>query len=143
MACGKELKKIRFRSIEEFRPYRPALMKICEEGCGTVEGLALFIALNEGVNNALLHGKRDVPDGGVDLAVRTERGRLCVHIRSGGGGIPLPSSPDHPLPDVRESGRGLHIIRSLVDHFSIEETGSHVILCLEKCRGGEILREES
>ena len=142
MACGKELKKIRFRSIEEFGPYRPSLMKICEEGCGTVEGLALFIALNEGVNNALLHGRWDIPDGAVDLAVRAEGGRLCVHIRSGGGGLPLPSLPDHPLPDVQESGRGLHIIRSLVDHLSIEETGSHVTLRLEKRCGGEILNEE-
>ena len=138
-----ELKKIQFRSIEEFTPYRRSLLKICQEGCGTMDGLALFVALNEGVNNALLHGNRDILEGVVDLTVRSAGNRLCVDIRSPGRGPLLPPLPDHPTsPDgLRENGRGLHIIRSLVDHFSIEETGLQVTLCMEKRRGGETLHE--
>ena len=144
MDAGNELSSIRFRSIGEFIPYREALLRLCEECCGRVDGLALFVALNEGVNNALQHGEKDTPEGVVDLSVKREKGRLCVDIRSAGGGLCLPPCFDHPLPEVlQESGRGLHIIGSLVDHFSIEATGSHVTLCLEKHREGEMPHEES
>ena len=143
MDVDNELRKIRFRSIEEFIPYREALLRLCEECCGRVDGLALFVALNEGVNNALQHGEQDIPEGGVDLSVKREKGRLRVDIRSAGGGLCLSPLFDHPLPEaLQESGRGLHIIGSLVDNFSIEATGSHVTLCLEKRREGEIPYEE-
>lgn len=138
-----ELTSIRFRSIEEFIPCREVLLKLCEECCGKVDGLALFVALNEGVNNALQHGEQDISEGVVDLSVKREKDHLCVDIRSAGGGLRLPPCFDHPLPEpLEESGRGLHIIGSLVDHFSIEATGSHVTLCLEKHREVEIPHEE-
>lgn len=144
MDADNELKDIRFRSIEEFIPYREALLRLCEECCGKVDGLALFVALNEGVNNALQHGKRDIAEGVVDLSVKREEGRLCVDIRSAGGGLCLSPLFDHPLPEtLQESGRGLHIIGSLVDHFSIEATGSHVTLCLGKRHEGEIPNDKS
>lgn len=139
-----ELSSIRFRSIAEFIPYRGALLALCEECCGRMDGLALFVALNEGVNNAIQHGEKDTPEGIVDLSVTREKGRLCVDIRSAGGGLRLPTRFGHPLPEpLQESGRGLHIIGSLVDHFSIEATASHVTLCLEKRREGEIPNEKS
>ncbi|NLB83343.1 MAG: ATP-binding protein [Synergistaceae bacterium] len=145
MDAGNELSSIRFRSIEEFIPYREALLRLCEECCGTVDGLALFVALNEGVNNALQHGKKDTSEGVVDLSVKREKEQLRVDIRSAGGGLlGLPPLFDRPLPkSLEESGRGLHIIGSLVDHFSIEATDSHVTLCLEKRREEEIVHEES
>ncbi len=139
MDSGRELMNLRFSSIGEFIPHRQSLLRICEENCGPVDGLALFVSLNEAVNNALLHGNRDIPEGAVNLALRTEGSRLCIDIRSAGQERLLPSLPNHSLqPDgFRESGRGLHIMRSLVDYFSIEETGLQVTLCMEKNPGEE------
>lgn len=137
MDTDNELRNIRFRSIEEFIPYREPLLRFCEECCGRADGLALFVALNEGVNNALQHGKGDIPEGAVDLSVKKEEGRLCVDIRSARRGLRHSLHFDRPLPPpLQESGRGLHIIDFLVDDFSMEATDSHVTLCLVKRREG-------
>ena len=58
------LLEIRFSTIEQFAPYRERILSVFRN-LGEREGMLFFVALNEAVNNALIHGveARGVRDG--------------------------------------------------------------------------------
>ena len=133
MVEGGNLVEIRFSSIEQFAPHRERILSIFQ-GLGERQGMLFFVALNEAVNNALIHGGRTGREEAVELSVRDEGGRICAAVRSCGGCFSHDMKPDTGVFDdgLRESGRGVQIILHIADECSIGESGRLVSLCMNK-----------
>ncbi|MFI6577798.1 ATP-binding protein [Nocardiopsis sp. NPDC050513] len=101
----------------------------------------LGLAVREAVANAVLHGNRSDPGRFVDLRLREEGDRLRVEVGDDGEGF-TPSAavdrPDHRAPvDLSPSGRGVAIIRRLVDEFTVtrRHTPPGTVVVLGMARG--------
>ncbi len=125
---------LRFSTVDEFAPFRESLLSLARSHCGLRRGMCFFVALNEAVNNALLHGKSEASEPSVELLAVDEEDALCIGVRSGGQGFShdLKADPEVFADSSKESGRGIQIIIHVVDEVSIEESGSLVTLRMKK-----------
>lgn len=92
--------------------------------CGDPDEIRL--ALREAINNAVKHGSRMDPSKPVDVACRCNpRDGLWVMIRDEGPGFDPDSVPDPTAPENLErfSGRGLYMIRELMDEIEFRDGG--------------------
>jgi serine/threonine-protein kinase RsbW len=84
------------------------------------------VALTEALSNAMLRGNAEDPGKHVHLRVRVDRNSLVVEVADEGTGFNLdactidPTSPDRLL---GEAGRGLFLMRKLMDHVECVEEG--------------------
>ncbi len=92
----------------------------------------LLVATTEAVNNAILHGNKSDPRKLVHVTCELVGQMLRITVRDHGKGF----DPDHlanPLAEenlMKESGRGIFLIRSLVDEvdFRLSKNGTAVIM---------------
>lgn len=108
--CPSDPKKI--RTIETF------LLKV-KETAGLDDGTfyRLLVATTEAVNNAMVHGNKRDPTKYVDIEYNLEPQRVIIRVRDSGRGFDLSTLPN-PINEenlLRESGRGIFLIRSMVD----------------------------
>ncbi|HEY5534172.1 MAG TPA: ATP-binding protein [Ignavibacteria bacterium] len=96
----------------------------------------LLIAVTEAVINAVVHGNKNNPGKQVYLNLQYDDKEITVKIKDEGEGfdpkkIPDPTSNENLF---KESGRGIFIIRSLVDKFEFktDKSGSELILTMYK-----------
>jgi serine/threonine-protein kinase RsbW len=76
------------------------------------------VALTEAVSNAILRGNRDDPAKQVHVRAEVDTERLVLEVGDEGEGFDLESSlvdPTSPDNLDREDGRGLFLMRSLMD----------------------------
>ena len=77
------------------------------------------VALTEALANAILRGNRDDPDKHVRVRARVDTARVVIEVSDEGAGFDLeactvdPTTPDRLL---QEDGRGLFLMRELMDH---------------------------
>lgn len=95
------------------------------------------VALTEAVSNAILRGNRDDPAKHVRVRARVDMECLIVEVRDEGPGFDIEASlVDPTVPDNldREDGRGLFLMRSLMDSVERIEvpTGSMVRMTLHR-----------
>jgi serine/threonine-protein kinase RsbW len=94
---------------------------------GTEE--VIEIAIWEAIANAMIHGNRENTGKTVDVTCRCSMdGEVLIIIRDQGTGfdsgpVPDPTEPERPC---LSSGRGLHIMRALMDEVLFEENGTVV-----------------
>lgn len=93
-------------------------------------------ALNEAVNNALIHGK-GASDEKVRLSIRDGGDRISAHVKSCGGNFRHDMIADGSVFDdkTRESGRGVQIILHVVDGCKLTKSGGLVSMFMRK--GGD------
>jgi serine/threonine-protein kinase RsbW len=87
------------------------------------------VALREALLNAVIHGNKEDPGKRVYLRVRCRAdGEVSVAIRDEGAGFESGSVPDPTAPEHRLSthGRGIYLMRALMDEVSFEEGGTVV-----------------
>ncbi len=87
------------------------------------------VALREALLNAIIHGNREDPGKRVYLRVRCRAdGEVSIAIRDEGAGFESGSVPDPTAPEHRLSthGRGIYLMRALMDEVSFEEGGTVV-----------------
>jgi serine/threonine-protein kinase RsbW len=94
----------------------------------------LMVALTEAVNNAILHGNKSDPTKNVEVTCEAKEDGLSIRVRDQGGGF-KPESVENPLKEenlLRESGRGIFLMRTLMDkvEFARAEEGMEVLLWL-------------
>lgn len=80
----------------------------------------LAIAVTELVNNAIKHGNRQAPGKKVVITVSLKKGEVEAAISDEGEGFDPDSLPD-PLAEenlLKEIGRGIFIVKSLMDDFN-------------------------
>jgi len=89
-------------------------------------------ALAEALANAILYGNRHDPTRLVRVRVEVTRDAVRLHVTDEGDGFDPTHIPDPTLPErlQREDGRGLFVLRGLVDHVAFNEQGNSVCLTL-------------
>jgi anti-sigma regulatory factor (Ser/Thr protein kinase) len=92
----------------------------------------LRTALAEALGNAIRYGNGEDPDRMVRVYVEMGRGYVRIHIDDDGQGFDRSRVPDPTHPDnlEREYGRGLFVIRHLVDDVAFNEKGNGICLTL-------------
>ena len=106
------------------------LMRLIEPWrCIVGDEFAVELALREALNNAVIHGNGMDPKKLVEIRCRCERGKgVWLIVRDQGRGFD-PSTVPNPLTPqglVAEHGRGIHLIRVLMDEVSFKRGGSEV-----------------
>ena len=95
----------------------------------------ILVAASEAVNNAIAHGNKNDPAKNVTLDVEYNDKVIVISVEDEGGGFNPDSIPDPLLPEnlLKPSGRGIHIIKSLMDRVDFEFTprGTKVIMRLK------------
>jgi serine/threonine-protein kinase RsbW len=92
-------------------------------GYGVDESLVADIAISvsELVNNAMVHGNQSADDKLVTVAITGGNGSVTITVSDEGGGFNPTDIPD-PLAEenlLQEVGRGLFIVRSLMDKVDV------------------------
>lgn len=95
------------------------------------------VGLTEAISNAILFGNADDPGGGVRVELRTRPGEVRVLVADEGTGFDPGAVPDPRLPEnlARESGRGIFLMRALMDEVRFNEAGNTVSLVLRDAPG--------
>lgn len=91
------------------------------------------MAIRECMVNAVVHGNRYNRNKHVHLEIAGDHGQLSVKIGDEGQGFDMASLPDPTAPEnlLRQSGRGLLLIRAFMDDFDVHPRpggGTEVVL---------------
>lgn len=102
--------------------------------------LNLRIGLTEALSNAMLYGNAQDPSKNVHLEVRLVGGRLRATVRDHGSGFDPAAVPDPTRPEnlTRPCGRGLFLMRQLLDEVFYNERGNEVTLVLQLDAGSAL-----
>jgi serine/threonine-protein kinase RsbW len=96
----------------------------------------LLVASIEAVTNAIVHGNKNNPEKEVRIRIENLKSRIKVEVMDEGEGFNPDKVPDPTLPEnlLKESGRGIYIMKMLTDDVKIKSTkkGTKVILIIKK-----------
>src|SRR6185436_16458392 len=86
----------------------------------------LAVALAEALSNAAVHGHRLDPKRRVAVVVSVSPGCVMVEVSDSGGGFDAGGISDPTLPErqLAPSGRGIFLMRQLVDEFFFNAAGN-------------------
>jgi serine/threonine-protein kinase RsbW len=90
----------------------------------------IMVSTMEGVNNAIMHGNKQMPDKYVSIIFRCECDELQVKISDEGEGFKPDEVPDPTLPENREelNGRGIFLMSHLADTIKYSKKGNAVTM---------------
>ncbi len=118
-------------SVEKLAEKAANAMKFSEE-----EKDSLAIAVTEAVNNAIIHGNKQNKNKKVFISFQLEDKRLMVSIVDQGKGFNPKNLSDPLAPEnlLKESGRGIFILSTLMDdvRFEFRGNGTEVVMTKEK-----------
>ena len=94
----------------------------------------LRVALSEALANAIVYGNRMDPSKRVYVALRLEGQAVQVHVRDQGDGFDPDGIPDPRSPECieRSAGRGLFLIKELVDELAFNDRGNSLCMTLHR-----------
>jgi len=93
----------------------------------------IAISVSELVNNAITHGANQSSDSEVTVAIKRESDTVVISVADQGGGFD-PDDIADPLAQenlLKEVGRGIFIVKSLMDRVDVDqsESGTTVTIC--------------
>lgn len=91
-----------------------------------IQSHKLMVSLTEAVNNAIIHGNREDPRKKVAIQCELLPGWLLFMVNDEGRGF-KPEGVRNPLKKenlMRENGRGIFLMRTLMDRVEFEKTRS-------------------
>jgi serine/threonine-protein kinase RsbW len=131
--------------VDMVSPYIDQLMRfISKYRVVDRENFEIELALREAIVNAIVHGNQEDPRKRVYVNCRcTTDGEVSVTIEDEGSGfrsdaIPDPTSPANRL---RTHGRGIYLMRTLMDEVHFEQGGSVVHLRKRSNAGSDATRK--
>jgi serine/threonine-protein kinase RsbW len=92
----------------------------------------LMVSLTEAVNNAIVHGNKSDPAKRVSIKCEVLPGWLLFEVLDEGPGF-KPERVKNPLSKrnlLRESGRGIFLMRTLMDKVEFDATGEGMLVRL-------------
>jgi serine/threonine-protein kinase RsbW len=98
----------------------------------------LNLAVSEALSNAMVHGNKLDPNKNVVVYIEIANDKVELGIKDSGKGFDPNSVPDPTKPEniLKDSGRGIHIMRSFIDevvyNFSDEGTELKLIISINK-----------
>lgn len=98
----------------------------------------LFVASTEAVNNGIVHGNKSDPTKKVCISCAVNSETITVRVKDEGGGFD-PTTLPNPLDEqnlMKESGRGIFLIKSMMDkvNFQMTEAGAIVEMVIDLTR---------
>jgi serine/threonine-protein kinase RsbW len=98
------------------------------------DGLAwvLNLALTEAVANAIKHGRSNVLRSTVRISISVNADILCARVYDWGAGFDLEALTAHDFADLDEHGRGIFLIRAVMDSVEYRRTTDGNILEMRK-----------
>lgn len=99
---------------------------------GSRASLNLRVALGEALSNAVLYGNREDPEKKVRVAADFSASSVRITVADEGQGFEPEAVGDPTLPENRgrSSGRGLFLLRTLMDEVRFNDVGNRVTLVL-------------
>lgn len=101
-----------------------------------VKYVNFLIALTEALVNAVLHGNKNNPNKKVEVKITCDDEMLTASVKDEGEGFDVNKVPDPTTEEnlFKESGRGLFLIRSLVDEVEVssDKTGTLIVMKIKK-----------
>lgn len=91
---------------------------------------AINLALTEALSNAIKYGSGD--EASVRVSVKIEADGLCIQVFDQGAGFDLDSVPQAVPETLCESGRGIFLIRQLMDSVAYRKTEQGNVLEMRK-----------
>lgn len=119
------------RSIEHAVDYVMQRCRSCSEQARRLD-FNFRVGLTEALSNAMLYGNSRDPSKRVLVEVALQQGRLEARVTDQGAGfdpsvVPDPTSPENV---AKPCGRGLFLMRQLLDEVSYNDQGNQVTLVL-------------
>ena len=119
------------RSIENAVEY---VMRHCSTCCDYARNFNLNfrVGLTEALSNAMLYGNASDPEKRVRIEVMVRVEEVAVRVTDQGVGFDPAAVPDPTLPDniSKSGGRGIFLMRSLMDEVRFNDQGNSVTLVL-------------
>ena len=111
--------------VEAFLMKINTVLKINDERFST-----LLVVLTEAVNNAITHGNKRNPTKKVSVTCMRDGDVLVVIVKDEGKGFNPDAVPDPIHEDnlLRESGRGVFLMRQLMESVSYNKNGNEVTM---------------
>jgi serine/threonine-protein kinase RsbW len=111
-------------AISSFVDELMLLLRNC--GCISTGVSDVEIALREAMANAIIHGNHEDRRKYVHVACRCEPGEVSIAVKDEGNGFDINNVPDPTAPENIGSvhGRGIHLMRALMDEVRFEERGA-------------------
>lgn len=92
----------------------------------------LSLSLSEAASNAMVHGNKLDPKKYVDIKITVGDNKIEVVIKDEGNGFDPSSVPDPTAPEnlLKDSGRGIHIMKTFLENirYNFTDSGTEVIL---------------
>ncbi len=127
---------LKFQSIpENISKVEPFLESVNDRlRLNEVEFHKLLVATTEAVNNAIMHGNKATPEKSVTVDITIKKNYIVIRVCDEGGGFD-PEKIPNPLDEenlLKESGRGLFLMQTLMDEVEIiaNDTGCEVRMSL-------------
>jgi serine/threonine-protein kinase RsbW len=113
--------------VSAISPFVDELMLLLRNcGCISTGVSDVEIALREAMANAIIHGNHEDRRKHVHVACRCEPGEVSIAVKDEGKGFDINNVPDPTAPENIGSahGRGIHLMRALMDEVRFEERGA-------------------
>ena len=108
-------------------PFVDKLMPLLSNCDCVPEGVSdVEIALREAMANAIIHGNHEDRRKHVHVSCRCEPGEVSIAVKDEGKGFDTNNLPDPTAPENIGSvhGRGIHMMKALMDEVRFEEGGA-------------------
>ena len=93
---------------------------------------SLALSFSEAASNSVVHGNKFDKSKKVKITVRIDEKKMIVIIKDEGKGFDIQTVPDPTKPEnlLKDSGRGIHIMRSFLDdlRYNFTPNGTETIL---------------
>lgn len=94
-------------------------------GCDAGTTDAVVVAADEAVNNIMRHAHRGHPEATLQIQCFVHADRIEIRLLDEGAPFDLAAVPQLDPAEVRVGGRGVFLMRSLMDELSCQPRGEH------------------
>ena len=130
--------------IQTISPFVDQLMRfIAKFRKMDASDMDIEMALREALANAIVHGNREDPHKRVYVTCRcTPDGEVSITVQDEGQGFDSGAVPDPTAPENRllTAGRGLYLMKTLMDEIRFEKGGAVVHMCKKSNAGSAAKR---
>lgn len=112
--------------VDDVPETRDQMLSFIRESCrATSQDYNLLIVIQEALANAVVHGCGNDPSQIVHCRIECDDSSIAITVRDPGPGFDVASLPDPTSEEnlASEHGRGIFLLRSLMDEVCFEEGG--------------------